>query len=49
MKKYKILLEIVLKELNPSPKQIEDIVNKYELDEHLATPLKYFYKKSKKS
>lgn len=48
MKKYKILLEIVLKELQPAPNQIQEIIKKYNLDEHLSVPLKFYYKKSKK-
>lgn len=48
MNKYKVLLTILLKEMKPTPKQIKDIVEKYNLDEHLERPLSFFYKKSKK-
>ena len=48
MKKYKILLEIILKEMQPTPQQIREIIGKYNLDDHLAMPLKFYYKKSKK-
>ena len=48
MKKYKILLEILLRETHPTPKQIQEIIEKYNLDDHIAMPLKFYYKKSKK-
>ena len=48
MKKYKILLEIVLREVELTRKQIEEIIVKNNLDEHLARPLRFYYKKSKK-
>lgn len=47
MNKYKYLLFITLKELNLTPKELNEVIEKYGLDEHLSTPLKYFYKKTK--
>lgn len=47
MNKYKVLLSILLKEMNLTPKELKDIIEKHNLDEHLEMPLRFFYKKVK--
>ena len=48
MNKYKFLLSIILKETKITPQELNEIIKKHDLDEHLERPLRFFYNKSQK-
>lgn len=48
MNKYKFLLSIILKETKITPQELNEIIKKHNLDEHLERPLRFFYNKSQK-